>query len=119
MVQAEVADLREQVKAAGSTYFHKFEGQLQIYEDAMDGLKETLQTIAQCTRNNDGEGIPERAAINQTQVASELGHYEEDVGKSLRSLASHTQQAKVTGSARRWLFCDKSVSDSLPTTSSP
>merc|ERR1711934_345979 len=94
-LKAEVADLREQVKAAGSTYFHKFEGQLQIYEDAMDGLKETLQTIAQCTRNNDGEGIPERAAINQTQVASELGHYEEDVGKSLRSLASHTQQAKL------------------------
>merc|ERR1711934_449148 len=94
-LKAEVADLREQVKAAGSTYFHKFEGQLQIYEDAMDGLKETLQTIAQRTRNNDGEGIPERAAINQTQVASELGHYEEDVGKSLRSLASHTQQAKL------------------------
>ena len=84
------------MKAAGSTYFRKFEDQLQTYEDAMDGLKETLQTIAQCTRSNDGDGIPERAAINSTQELNEHGQVEDDVGKSLRSLANHTQQAKVT-----------------------
>jgi len=95
-LKAEVADLREQVKAAGSTYFRKFEDQLQTYEDAMDGLKETLQTIAQCTRSNDGDGIPERAAINSTQELNEHGQVEDDVGKSLRSLANHTQQAKLS-----------------------
>merc|ERR1711981_1151928 len=78
-LKAEVADLREQVKAAGSTYFHKFEGQLQVYEDAMEGLPSTLRAIGQCTKAGDGEAIPERAGIIQTLNESEVGTLEEDV----------------------------------------
>eukprot|EP00656_Telonema_subtile_P034618 TRINITY_DN38688_c0_g1_i1.p1 TRINITY_DN38688_c0_g1~~TRINITY_DN38688_c0_g1_i1.p1 ORF type:complete len:656 (+),score=234.51 TRINITY_DN38688_c0_g1_i1:141-2108(+) len=95
-LKTEVSDLRNQVKEAGSTYFHQFAAQLHLYEGALSGLTETLALVTNCMRNGDGEGIPANAGVVKVlEKRSATGDIEEDVGKSLRSLAHELHDAKL------------------------
>jgi hypothetical protein len=109
-LKAEVADLRGQVEAAGSTYFSKFESQLQVYEDSTLLLEQTLKDVTSFVKERNGDAIPDITlgrhkypgsyadsahfsdTINQSYLE---GVTEDDIGKSLRELASNAQRAKL------------------------
>eukprot|EP00658_Telonema_sp_P-2_P007167 TRINITY_DN12671_c0_g1_i3.p1 TRINITY_DN12671_c0_g1~~TRINITY_DN12671_c0_g1_i3.p1 ORF type:complete len:548 (-),score=197.39 TRINITY_DN12671_c0_g1_i3:129-1772(-) len=95
-LKGEVADLRSQVKEAGSTFFSRFAAQLSIYDGALRGLTDTLATITACMKSGDGDSIPEKAGIlSRLSVDCEDCPVEEDVGKVLRHLANEIHEAKL------------------------
>jgi len=96
-LKSECAELRDEVQSAGVTYFKQFTKQLNTYDGAIRGLTDTLESVTNCLRNGDGEGIPARAGILTALAhrSTETGEIEDDVGKVLRHLVHEVHSCKL------------------------